>query len=238
MPQALSHDEASELTRVKQESALKDQAASLTRPALSSHLMMFHEVNDLRSQVTSPRNGCAQELKRLKQKLQQLDDQNKVRSEAAASSDARLATAHAERDNAKRSMAKLQEELRQKANDVAQLEKHGAFLCPQSPQRGLAYVHLSELWTGIVQWHCSWATPVSRHKIWSGRYSSCEMPIPRSKTRRFCRLWGCRCRQFLHYHHNLVGKHNRPLPAPTHLADRLVVHSGHRPRVPGTPATR
>ena len=84
-----------------------------------------------------------QELKRLRQKMTSADDQHKVTAEATASAEARLATAHAERDNAKRAQAKVQAELAQKSKEVAQLEKHVALLvgdtgvAPQDLERAL-----------------------------------------------------------------------------------------------------
>ena len=53
--------------------------------------------------ATNDAHTFFQELKQLKQKLHDSGDQHKVSSMVAASAEARLATMHAERDNAKRS---------------------------------------------------------------------------------------------------------------------------------------
>ncbi|KAL1530447.1 hypothetical protein AB1Y20_001350 [Prymnesium parvum] len=114
LAKALSHEEASEVTKAKQELGMKEQ-----------------------------------ELKRLRQKLASTTDRAKIVAEANATAEARLATAHAERDNAKRAQAKLHAELSQKGNELAQLEKHVALLvgdtgvAPQDLERALNFLRES-----------------------------------------------------------------------------------------------
>lgn len=157
--QALSQDEVTELTRTKQELALKEQAKAFRTPRNSSCLLnavhgspiirltsyktfltrglmlMARQRRRLRYnstlhqlrrsfQQSTPVSGV-QELKRLKQKVQDSGDQQRISTAAVTSAEARVASAQAERDNAKRSLAKLQEDLRKKTDEVAQLEKHG-----------------------------------------------------------------------------------------------------------------
>jgi hypothetical protein len=86
------------------------------------------------------------ELKRLKQKMGQLEDRQKVHVEASTTTDTKLATAHVERDNAMRNAQKAQAELQQRLADIEGLERRVALLvgdagvAPEDLERALAMV--------------------------------------------------------------------------------------------------
>jgi membrane carboxypeptidase/penicillin-binding protein PbpC len=86
------------------------------------------------------------ELKRVKQKVAQLEDRQKVQAEASTTTDTKLATAHVERDNAMRTAQKAQAELQLRLAEIEALERRVALLvgdagvAPEDLERALAMV--------------------------------------------------------------------------------------------------
>ena len=80
--------------------ALEDENRRLVAQAFSDA-----EANELSvtKQALAQRDS---ELKRIKQKVAQLEDRQKVQAEASTTTDTKLATAHVERDNAMRTAQK------------------------------------------------------------------------------------------------------------------------------------
>ena len=127
-------------TLLSEKQAAEDENRRLIAQAFSDA-----EANELAvtKQALMQRDG---EIKRLKHRLSQLDDRQKVHDEKHTTLDQKLEHAHQERDAAKRNLQKVQAELQRRLADVEGLERRVALLvgdsgvAPEDLERALAMV--------------------------------------------------------------------------------------------------
>ena len=127
-------------TLLSEKQAAEDENRRLIAQAFSDA-----EANELAvtKQALMQRDG---EIKRLKHRLSQLDDRQKVHEEKNTTMDQKLEQAHQERDAAKRNLQKVQAELQLRLADIEGLERRVALLvgdsgvAPEDLERALAMV--------------------------------------------------------------------------------------------------